>query len=149
MFGKKEEDEDGAVAVAGGEMNGYIGKGMEIVGKVNFEGSLRVDGKLKGEVISEGTLFVGEGALVEAELNIGSVVISGDVVGVINAKRKVELQSPGKVTGDIRTPTLIIGEGVIFEGNCHMVKKGPEVKGVKEVRHLAAPGLKPVEKISS
>ena len=97
---------------------------MAVEGKVTFEGTVRVDGKFKGEFRSSGTLHVGEGAVVEAELNVDKAIISGEVRGVVNAASRVELKAPGRVIGDIRTPTLIIGEGVIFEGNCVMTKKG-------------------------
>ena len=120
MFGKDGKEE----SVCSEEIIGYIGKGMAVEGKVTFEGTVRVDGKFKGEFRSSGTLHVGEGAVVEAELNVDKAIISGEVRGVVNAASRVELKAPGRVIGEIRTPTLIVGEGVIFEGNCVMTKKG-------------------------
>ena len=119
MFSKDEKGNE----ISTGDVTGFIGKGMEVEGKVTFEGTVRVDGKFKGEFRSNGMLHVGEGALVEAELNVDKAVISGEVRGTINAASRVELKAPGKVFGDVKTPTLIIGEGVIFEGNCVMTKK--------------------------
>ena len=125
MFVKKDEQLDA-------EINGFIGKGVLVEGKLSFEGSLRVDGHLKGEISSEGTLLVGEGALVEADVNVDNAIISGEVRGVVTGRDRVELQAPARVIGDIRTPTLIIGEGVIFEGNCIMTKKTTELKPVED-----------------
>lgn len=119
----KEEREEGSTDVMG-----FIGKGMVFDGKMNFEGIVRIDGHFKGEVSAKGTIHVGEGALVEAQLNVDRAIISGEVRGAVNAASRVELKAPGKMYGDIRTPTLIVGEGVIFEGNCVMTKKESPVE---------------------
>lgn len=103
-----------------GEINTLLGKGSEFEGKLTFEGTVRVDGKLSGEVFSDDVLVVGEGAEVRAEIDIGEIIIQGTVVGNIRAKRAVEIHAPGKVKGDITTPSLQIDKGVIFEGKCYM-----------------------------
>lgn len=121
MFNKDENIDSGA-------MTGFIGKGMKVEGTMNFEGTARIDGNLKGDIFSTGTLFVGEGALIEGTIKVGNIIVSGEVQGTIKTSGKTELKEPGKVFGDINTPTLIIGEGVIFEGNCIMEKKGPVIK---------------------
>ena len=64
-----------------GEINTLLGRGSEFEGKLTFEGTVRIDGKLKGEVFSEDTLVVGEGATVEAEVEIGEIIIQGTVIG--------------------------------------------------------------------
>ncbi len=102
------------------EITGYVGKGMYVEGKMEFEGAARIDGHLKGEINSDGTLFVGEGALIEGQVNVYTVIVSGEIKGLVWAKNRVELKQPGRVYGDIKTPNLIIGEGVIFEGKCIM-----------------------------
>jgi cytoskeletal protein CcmA (bactofilin family) len=103
-----------------GEINTLLGKGSEFEGKLTFEGTVRVDGKLSGEIFSDDVLVVGEGAEVHAEIDIGEIIIQGLVVGNIRAKRAVEIHAPGKVRGDITTPSLQIDKGVIFEGKCYM-----------------------------
>ncbi len=100
---------------AAGEINTLLGKGSEFEGKLTFEGTVRIDGKLSGEIISDDILVVGEGAELHAEVEIGEIIIQGTVVGNIKAKRSVEIHAPGKVKGDITTPSLQIEEGVIFE----------------------------------
>ncbi len=103
-----------------GEINTLLGKGSEFEGKLTFEGTVRVDGKLSGEIFSDDVLVVGEGAELHAEIDIGEIIVQGTVVGNIRAKRAVEIHAPGKVKGDITTPSLQIDKGVIFEGKCFM-----------------------------
>ncbi len=122
---------------ANGEMAGFIGKGMSFEGKLSFDGTVRLDGRFKGELSSKGTLLVGEDAVIEANIKVDKAVITGEVRGVVEADSRVELKAPAKMFGDIKTPNLIIGEGVIFEGNCVMTKKekgsGPiELKTVEQ-----------------
>jgi cytoskeletal protein CcmA (bactofilin family) len=103
-----------------GEINTLLGRGATFEGKLTFEGTVRVDGKLKGEVFSDDILIVGEGATVEAEIDIGEIIIQGTVVGNIRAKRGIEIHAPGRVKGDLHTPSLQIDKGVIFEGRSFM-----------------------------
>ena len=97
-----------------------LGKGSEFEGKLSFEGTVRVDGKLTGEIFTDDVLVVGEGAEVNAEVTVGSIVIQGTVRGNITAKRSVEIHSPGRVKGNINTPSLFIEKGVFFDGHCQM-----------------------------
>ena len=97
-----------------------LGKGSEFEGKLSFEGTVRVDGKLAGEIFTDDVLIVGEGAEVNAEVTVGSIVIQGTVRGNITAKRSVEIHSPGRVRGNINTPSLFIEKGVFFDGQCQM-----------------------------
>src|SRR5262249_56897853 len=97
-----------------------VGKGRRCEGKLTVEGPVRVDGRLAGEIFSDDVLVVGEGGEVHAEVDVGEIIIQGLVVGNIRAKRAVEIHAPGKVKGDITTPSLQIDKGVIFEGKCFM-----------------------------
>ena len=103
-----------------GEITTLLGRGTTFEGKLTFEGTVRVDGKLKGEVFSDDVLIVGEGAYVEAEIDIGEVIIQGTVVGNVRAKKSIEIHAPGKVKGDLHTPSLQIDKGVLFEGRSFM-----------------------------
>ena len=103
-----------------GEINTLLGKGTTFEGKLTFEGTVRIDGKLKGEVFSDDVLIIGDGAYVEAEIDIGEVIIQGTVVGNIRAKRSIEIHAPGKMKGDLHTPSLQVDKGVIFEGRSFM-----------------------------
>jgi cytoskeletal protein CcmA (bactofilin family) len=75
---------------------------------------------MTGEIFTEDVLIVGEGAEVNAEVTVGAIVIQGIVRGNITAKRSVEIHSPGKVKGNINTPSLLIEKGVFFDGHCQM-----------------------------
>lgn len=103
-----------------GEITTLLGRGATFEGKLTFDGTVRIDGRFKGEVFSDDTLVIGEGAVVEAEIDIGEVIVQGTVIGNIKAKRSIEIHAPGRVKGDLHTPSLQIDKGVIFEGRSFM-----------------------------
>lgn len=107
-----------------GEVTTLLGRGSEFEGKLSFEGTVRVDGKLSGEIFTDDVLIIGEGAEVHAEINVGAVIIEGTVHGNIHAKRSVEIHTPARVRGNISTPSLSIDKGVIFDGQCQMEGNG-------------------------
>ena len=113
-----------------GEITTLLGRGAAFEGKLTFEGTVRIDGRFRGEVFSDDVLVIGEGALVEAEIDIGEVIIQGTVVGNIKAKRSIEIHAPGRVKGDIHTPSLQIDKGVMFEGRSFMEGAVPPPKPV-------------------
>ena len=120
------------------EINTLLGRGTSFEGKLTFEGTVRIDGKLKGEIFSDDTLIIGEGAYVEAEIDIGEVIIQGTVVGNIRARRSIEIHAPGKVKGDLHTPSLQVDKGVVFEGRSFM-----EAALGQKPTPPPAPGAKP------
>jgi cytoskeletal protein CcmA (bactofilin family) len=87
---------------------------------LTFEGAVRVDGKFTGEVHSNGMLIIGEKAIVRANIQAGVVLVRGEARGTINAKNRIEAYSPAKIYGDLYSPVLVFGEGVIFQGTSHM-----------------------------
>ena len=121
-----------------------LGKGSEFEGKLSFEGTVRVDGKLTGEIFTDDVLIVGEGAEVNAEVTVGAIVVQGIVRGNITAKRSVEIHSPGRVKGNINTPSLFIEKGVFFDGHCQMESSVTTVDSIPLPRHSG--GKKSVEK---
>lgn len=106
------------------EVTTLLGRGSEFEGKLSFEGTVRVDGKLSGEIFTDDVLIIGEGAEVNAEINVGAIIIEGTVHGNIHAKRSVEIRTPGRVRGNIATPSLHIEKGVTFDGQCQMEPNG-------------------------
>src|SRR5262249_35773716 len=100
-------------------------KGSEFEGKLTFEGTVRIDGKLRGEIVSSDILVVGENASVNAEIEIGMLIVEGEVNGNIKARRGVELHAPARVFGNIETPSLYVEKGVLFEGTSKMEGVGP------------------------
>lgn len=111
------------------EITALLGRGTEFEGKLHFEGRVRIDGIFKGEILSEDTLVIGEGADVHAEIDVATVIVRGGVVhGNIRAKTAIELHSPGKIVGNLHCPSLFIDRGVEFQGSCRMdaFEKAPE-----------------------
>ena len=109
------------------QINAFLGKDTEFEGKLSFKGTVRIDGCFKGEIASEGTLIVGETAVIESDINVSRIVISGEVRGNINSEDKIEIHAPGRVFGNITAPVVTVDEGVVFEGQCQMKKVDEEV----------------------
>jgi cytoskeletal protein CcmA (bactofilin family) len=103
-----------------GELNGFLDRGSSFKGELEFEDTMRIDGKFNGKIHSKNELIVGESAHIEGDVHVGRIAISGTVVGKIVAAQRVEIHRNGKVYSDIDTPNLIIEEGAIFQGNCVM-----------------------------
>jgi len=125
MFKEKEEGDE--------VMNGLLEKGCEFEGKLTFEGTVRINGSFSGEIFSEGTLVIGEGAVIDAKMEVGSVIIHGQVSGSITAQDRIEMHAPAVIRGDIAAKTLVIEEGVIFEGSCAMGTQAHRVHSLESV----------------
>ncbi|MBE9547150.1 MAG: polymer-forming cytoskeletal protein [Proteobacteria bacterium] len=102
------------------EVKAFLGKGTEFDGKLMFDGAVRVDGDFKGEILGGGTLVVGEGANVEANIVVDNLLVSGDVRGSTEARERVEIHSTGRLFGNVNTNVFVIQEGAVFEGDCQM-----------------------------
>jgi len=98
----------------------FLGKGSRINGKLAFEGAVRIEGQVEGEIAAEDTLTIGESAVVKAKINGTSVIVHGQVTGDVNARSVLELHATAKVLGNISAPRLVVHEGAIFEGQCSM-----------------------------
>ena len=110
-----------------GDLNGFLDRGSSFKGELEFEDTMRIDGKFNGKIRSKNELIVGESAHIEGEIHVGRIAISGTVVGKIKADQRVEIHRNGKVYSDIDTPALVIEEGAIFQGNCAMDEKDKRV----------------------
>lgn len=104
-----------------------LGREAKFSGKLIFEGAVRIDGKFEGEIVTDDLLLVGPSAEVRAQLHVGSIVINGYVEGDIVAKSMVEIKAPGRLYGNVVTPTLVIEKGVIFDGSCRMSQDKADV----------------------
>ncbi|MBN2125202.1 MAG: polymer-forming cytoskeletal protein [Deltaproteobacteria bacterium] len=105
----------------------FLGKGTSFEGRLAFQGTIRIDGYFKGEIQSEGNLVVGEEGMIEGDMHVAYIAIRGEVHGNILADQRVDIQAPGKVFGNIQAPSVVIDEGVIFEGKTRMYQaKGAE-----------------------
>jgi cytoskeletal protein CcmA (bactofilin family) len=107
------------------DLNGFIDEGSEVLGELRFRNTFRVDGRVKGRIVSENNLIVGETGDVEAEIDCGVISIRGKVVGQVRARQSIELLSGSQVFGTLSTPKLSVEEGALFQGDCDM-KNGRE-----------------------
>jgi cytoskeletal protein CcmA (bactofilin family) len=128
------ENESMARDIKEGRLSGYIGNGTTLNGDTNFKAMLRVDGNLTGRVTSDsGTLIVGTGGQVDANIAVAAAVINGVVNGDISTTERLELGRTAKVTGNVQTPMLTMEQGAVLEGNCSMLKMRTEAE--KRTRH--------------
>jgi cytoskeletal protein CcmA (bactofilin family) len=106
---------------------------VEIKGTLRFSGELTFDGKVDGDINSDGTLTLGDNAVVKGTLDVGSVVVRGKIAGNIVAKDKIELKAKTELFGDVRAAKLVIEEGVTFVGktevNPNKVTPTPPARG--------------------
>jgi cytoskeletal protein CcmA (bactofilin family) len=112
MKNKKDKGEVG--------LNTILGKGTIIEGSLQVEGEIRIDGTVRGKISSTESLTVGNGGIVEADLDTKIALIGGNVKGNVFASEKIELQSKAVVEGEITTKNLTVEEGAIFHGKCNM-----------------------------
>jgi cytoskeletal protein CcmA (bactofilin family) len=103
------------------EWTGFIDQGVTLEGTLQLKGTFRIDGNVKGNIISEQTVVLGERARVEGQIEGNRVVIAGRFDGVIFAKGRVEIEAKGVVTGEVHSPCMVIDPGGIFDGRCHML----------------------------
>ena len=108
-----------------------IDQGCQFDGRITFVGTLIVNGKFQGELISSNTLIVGESGEVEADVRAGTIIIAGQISGHVTARERVELRKTARIFGDIVAPVLVLEEGVIFDGRCNMKGKDVQVIPLK------------------
>ena len=107
-----------------GTLSGFVGSGTAITGEATFKSLLRIDGKFSGRIASPtGTLIVGAGGVVDANIEVSIATIQGTVNGDIIATQRIELGRAGKLNGNIQTPSLMIEQGAVFEGSSKMIQQ--------------------------
>ena len=131
MWSKKEKNNP--YTMSGEESFTFLGKGSQFKGIVTFEGTIRIDGRLEGEIHTKGTLVVGEHAIIEGDVSADVVISGGRVTGNIVAADRVQLLATGIVIGTIKTPLLSIEEGVRFSGTCDAEGRG-EIRTLEGAR---------------
>ena len=113
-----------------GEWSGFLDRTVRFEGTLEFSGTLRLEAQVKGYILSNQTLVLGEGAKVEGQIEGNQVIIAGRFDGVIFAKGRVEIQAKGVVTGEVHSPCMVIDPGGIFDGRCHMLASSDAAAGV-------------------
>ena len=102
----------------GDNSTNVIGENSYFSGSFNINGSLRIDGRFEGKSLRADQLYIGTGGKIRTNIDAVSVIVEGLIIGTINASNRVLLMPTAKVFGDIRTPELIIQNGVLLEGKC-------------------------------
>ena len=118
-------------------LNGFMDEGTEMVGELRFRDTFRIDGRLKGRIVSDQTLIVGESAHVDAEIDCGVVSIRGTVSGRVQGRQKIELLAGSRVQATLVSPCLVIEEGAFFSGQCDMGTPKGAVVSMSSVRGAA------------
>jgi cytoskeletal protein CcmA (bactofilin family) len=122
------------------EITALLGRGTQFDGKLHFQGRVRIDGTFKGEIKSDDTLIIGDGAEVNAEIDVATVIVRGGIVhGNVRAKTSIEIHAPGKLVGNIHSPSVFIERGVEFQGSCRM--DGLDATNAKPAAPKSAPAL--------
>jgi len=102
---------------------GVLSRGVSIVGNVTFGTELLIDGEIKGDVTSTGTLTVGEHARITGDINVGSITVNGEIQGNVTASEKCTLAAGATLRGDITAPRLTVDENATFSGSCRITAK--------------------------
>lgn len=110
--------------------SGFIEQGVRVEGRLELAGIFRIDGQVKGTIISERGLILGENSRVEGEIHANDISIEGRFEGVIFASGRVEVHTKAIVSGEIHTPCLVLEAGGTFDGNCHMLSSAPATKSI-------------------
>ena len=108
-----------------GGLTAFIDQGSSFEGKLSFKDTVRIDGHFSGQITSENTLVVGETGVIEANVRSQIVIISGCVAGDIVADTRVVMHKSGRVDGNVHTPSLIMEDGAILNGQLKMSDKKP------------------------
>lgn len=121
-----------------GEIRAFLGEGTSFIGTLQFEGTVRLDGRFEGDVFGSDLLIIGQTAAVRAEIQVGSLTVSGRVEGNIVARKRVELLGTAQVTGSVKTPALVVSEGAVLNGTCEMRREEAKVVRLDQKREEEA-----------
>src|SRR5438093_59148 len=134
MWSKREKGN--VYTMNGDEPFTFLGKGAQFKGIIHFEGTIRIDGRLEGEIHTKGTLMVGEHAVIEGDISAGTIVSGGTINGNLTATERVQLLPSAVLNGDLKTPFLKVEEGVQLHGTCEAEGRAKS-RAVEEPRKAA------------
>ena len=112
------------------ELNGFMDQGTEFEGELRFKDTFRIDGSVKGRIVSDNTLIVGESGRVDADIECAVVSIRGTVSGRVHGRERIELLAGSRVQATLVSPKPVIEEGAFFQGQCDMGEKAAPAAGV-------------------
>jgi cytoskeletal protein CcmA (bactofilin family) len=91
---------------------------------LHFDGPATIEGEVEGEIIAQANITIGQQSTVKGKISAASVLVQGKVLADVQTEKKLEIQPPGSVVGDISAQSLVIGDGAILEGHISMKKEG-------------------------
>lgn len=103
-------------------LNGFVDRGARFEGTLSFDDVFRIDGHLKGTIVSEQELVIGESGHVEGEIRVGRLSVSGTLRGVVHARERIEIHAGARVFAELHSPALVVEEGAVIQGP---VETGP------------------------
>src|SRR5215813_14261269 len=122
-----------------GDSEAYLGPGIKINGKLQFDGPARIEGEIEGEIIAHASVMIGRQATMRGKISAVSGLVQGKVMAEVQAEKKLEIHSPGSVVGDVNAQTLVIGDGAVLEGHVSMRKEGRGLPLRQDVKPLQDP----------
>lgn len=129
-----------------------LAKGVQLKGEIRVEGTVRIDGRLDGDIQTSGKVVVGEDGVVTGTINAGTLICSGKVKATVTAGERVELLKTATVIGELKTPVLCMEEGAKFQGTTDMgvpawAEEASALPGnVRDLAHHRAKSAVPLEK---
>ena len=114
------------------QLKAYMGEDAVFNGSLSFEGTVRIDGRFEGQVITEDTLIVGETGRLIADINAGTVICKGRIEGTVIATHKIELHATGQIVGELKSKSLHVEIGGILDGHCDMSGQGKKIVVLKK-----------------
>ncbi|QGY39703.1 polymer-forming cytoskeletal protein [Pseudodesulfovibrio cashew] len=116
LFGSKQSDNT--------ELNAFLGVGTEYKGKLDFVGTVRIDGQFEGEISTDGDLILGRKASIIGKIRVGRLTSCGRIEGEVTVKERAVLEKTSVLNGSLSTPALVVEQGAVMEGNIVMTKEG-------------------------
>ena len=116
-----------------GQIKAYMGQDTVFNGTLNFNGTVRVDGKFEGQVFTDDTLIIGETGQIIAEVTAGTIICMGRIEGTLMATKKVEIHANSRVIGSIKSPALYVELGGVLDGTCDMTGKETKITRLVKV----------------
>lgn len=126
LFGNKKKDNT--------EFNAFLGVGTEYRGKLDFVGTVRIDGQFEGEIFTDGDLILGRKAVITGSVIVGRLTSCGRIMGDVVVKERAVLEKTSVIEGTLNTPVLTVEKGAIIEGGITMTKAGAETVNTKVVK---------------
>lgn len=115
------------------ELNAFLGVGTEYRGKLDFVGTVRIDGRFEGEISTDGDLVLGRKALIIGTVNVGKLTSCGEIQGDVVVKEHTVLEKTSVLKGSLKTPSLVMEKGAVLEGSISMTGETAVVEKPKVV----------------